>query len=459
MGRLSGMGEIAPGGVVDPDRPDGDNDPRQEREEAAGLWPIRRALTVASVTAMAGLVVALTAVLAVLGFPHLQQVRALPLAQLLDVLKLVLGTVAGVGALFALVMAYRRQRLAEVADNRDHQRALLDHQHALLEQERALLDRQRTHDDRTRVFNERFSAAAEQLGHLEPAIRLAGVYAMAGLADDWEDARQTCIEVLCAYLRLPHDPDPGDQPAEGQDRVEHARMRKTFQATREVRHTVIRIIGDHLRDGAAISWRGHHLDFTGVCFDGGDFSGATFTGVVSFTGAVFTTACTDFMGARFKSGTADFRNTRFESGTVDFTHAWFEGGVVSFRAACFEGGAVDFRDARLESGRVDFTHARFEAGIVDFAHTEYMGGRIAFEGACFQGGTINFTYAQFMGSNVDFTQARFKGGMVDFNHARFARGDVDFQQARFEGGTLAFDRALGHRPFGLPEDVVAPRLS
>ena len=32
---------------------------------------------------------------------------------------------------------------------------------------------------------------------------------MAGLADDWPENRQTCVDVLCAYLRLPYDPDPG----------------------------------------------------------------------------------------------------------------------------------------------------------------------------------------------------------------------------------------------------------
>jgi hypothetical protein len=50
---------------------------------------------------------------------------------------------------------------------------------------------------RVRVLNERFATAAEQLGSDKPpAVRLAGVYAMAGLADDWADNRQTCIDVL-----------------------------------------------------------------------------------------------------------------------------------------------------------------------------------------------------------------------------------------------------------------------
>ena len=34
---------------------------------------------------------------------------------------------------------------------------------------------------------------------------------MAGLAEDWRANRQTCVDVLCAYLRLPHDPSPGEE--------------------------------------------------------------------------------------------------------------------------------------------------------------------------------------------------------------------------------------------------------
>src|SRR5215475_13418560 len=56
-----------------------------------------------------------------------------------------------------------------------------------------------------RTLNERFATAAGQLGDdKRPAVRLAGVYAMAGLADDWPENRQTCVDILCAYLRLPY---------------------------------------------------------------------------------------------------------------------------------------------------------------------------------------------------------------------------------------------------------------
>jgi hypothetical protein len=80
------------------------------------------------------------------------------------------------------------------------QREQLDRRHAA---QREQLDRT-LKEQRSRTLNERFATAAGQLGSDKPpAVRLAGVYAMAGLADDWKKNRQTCVDVLCAYLRLP----------------------------------------------------------------------------------------------------------------------------------------------------------------------------------------------------------------------------------------------------------------
>ena len=163
-----------------------------------------------------------------------------------------------------------------------------DTQNALAEQGKQL-DRTLA-EQRTRTLNERFATAAGQLGSDKPAVRLAGVYAMAGLADDWEENRQTCVDVLCGYLRMPYEPDPG------QDAPEPERL--VFQAIREVRHTVIRVITAHLKKDAAVSWQGLNFDFTGVVFDGGDFGGAQFSG-----------------------GTVRFGTAEFSGGEVDFSRA------------------------------------------------------------------------------------------------------------------------------------------
>jgi hypothetical protein len=71
---------------------------------------------------------------------------------------------------------------------------------------------------------------------------------MAGLADDWPENRQTCVDVLCGYMRKPYQADPG------QDALEPERL--AFRASREVRLTVISVITAHLKDDAAVSWQG-----------------------------------------------------------------------------------------------------------------------------------------------------------------------------------------------------------
>ena len=124
-----------------------------------------------------------------------------------------------------------------------------------LEEQRKQLDRTLA-EQRTRTLNERFATAAGQLGSDKPPeVRLAGVYAMAGLADDWPENRQTCVDVLCGYLRMPYEPDPGDE-APGPERL-------AFRASREVRHTVIRVITAHLQ-----AWRGGVLAGLGLRLHG-----------------------------------------------------------------------------------------------------------------------------------------------------------------------------------------------
>src|SRR6185312_11182231 len=119
--------------------------------------------------------------------------------------------------------------------------------------------RQTLAEQRTRTLNERFATAAGQLGDDKPpTVRLAGVYAMAGLADDWPENRQTCVDVLCGYLRMPYD----DEPAEGAASSDVL----AFQASREVRHTIIRVITSHLVPAAATSWQKLNYDFSGVVF-------------------------------------------------------------------------------------------------------------------------------------------------------------------------------------------------
>jgi uncharacterized protein YjbI with pentapeptide repeats/uncharacterized membrane-anchored protein YhcB (DUF1043 family) len=298
----------------------------------------------------------------------------------------------------------------DTADTLEHQREQLNE---TLKAQSDQLDRTLA-EQRTRTLNERFATASEQLGSDKPAVRLAGVYAMAGLADDWSENRQTCVDVLCAYLRMPYEPDPGQDASEPE--------RLAFQATREVRHTVIRVITAHLQEDAAVSWQGLNFDFTGVVFDGGDFTGAQFSGgTVNFISAQFTDYVTFF-------------DAGFSGGTVNFNSARFSGGRVIFTGARFSGGAVLFGWAQLSGGGLDFSHARFSGGTLFFNHAQ------------FSAGALYFTATQFVGSRIDFSDAQFSGAMIDFKLARFSGGAVDFSSAEFSGGTVDFSDAVDWSP-------------
>jgi hypothetical protein len=303
-------------------------------------------------------------------------------------------------SVLTLIGTLAAQYVGRRATSRDTQEALEEQRNQLektLAEQRKQLDRTLA-EQRTRTLNERFATAAEQLGSDKPAVRLAGVYAMAGLADDWGENRETCVDVLCAYLRMPYEPDPGQDAPEPQ--------RLAFRAIREVRHTVIRVITAHLKEGAAVSWQGLNFDFTGVVFDGGDFCFAVFSG-----GTV------NFNGARFPGGTVDFRLVDFSGGRVEFIGAEFSGGTVDFTSDDFSGGVVHFGDAGFSGGTVDFNGAYFSRGVVHFGDAE------------FSGGTVDFNGARFLGGTVTFTGARFLGGVVHFGDAQFSRGTVDFSDA------------------------------
>jgi uncharacterized protein YjbI with pentapeptide repeats len=289
-------------------------------------------------------------------------------------------------------------------------------------------------EQRTRTLNERFDTVAEQLGSdKSPAVRLAGVYAMAGLADDWRDHRQMCVDVLCAYLRMPYEREPGDDaPVE---------KRLAFQASREVRQTVIRVIAAHLNGTAPVSWCGLNFDFAGAVFDGGDFSGAKFSsGTVNFAGAEFAGGTISFAGAKFSGARVNFFLAKFSGAKVDFAGARFSGGTVNFGYAEFSCETVNFTSAKFSGAEVHFFHSRFTGDSPKFTGADTSGGMVFYHAAEFSGGTVSFSRAEFSSETVDFSGAEFPGGTVDFADAEFPGGTVGFAGAEFSGGTVDFSR-------------------
>ena len=211
-----------------------------------------------------------------------------------------------------------------------------------------------------------------------PAVRLAGVYAMAGLADDWKENRQTCVDVLCAYLRMPYEPDPGDEAPE--------EKRLAFRASREVRHTAIRVITAHLKDGATVSWQGLNFDFTGVVFDGGDFSGAVFSG-----------------------GTVSFPAPKFSSGMINF-------GDASSPAKRSTSPAPSSPAARSASAVATFSRRRSGFDMPPFS----IGARSGFNGCRIHRRHGRLRHRQILRRQGRLRRRKFSGGTVSFSAAGFS---------------------------------------
>ena len=335
----------------------------------------------------------------------------------------------------------------------------------------------------TQKAQERLADAVGKLKHDSAAVRLAAVHALARFADEDPAHRQACIDILCSAVRAVPVPRPDKD-----DREKGGERWRTWRGDRACRHAILSVIAAHLRVGAAISWRGSDLDFSGVVFDSGEpparsadgmsgftgagltgakvsfagaqftggavsFAGAQFTGAkVSFAGARFTGAKVSFAGAKFAAGEVNFAGAKFSGakgtllgaeftgGGVSFTGAEFAGGKVSF-CSHFAGGAVAFLGSRFTGGAVSFLDAEFTGGAIGFLDAEFTGGEVSFVGAVFTGSEVSFVGAEFTGTTVNFVGAKFAHGMVSFVGAEFTGGEVKFRWAEFSGSEVRFSGA------------------
>ncbi|MFE3195916.1 pentapeptide repeat-containing protein [Nocardia sp. NPDC059240] len=371
------------------------------------------------------------------------------LAPPIDVTKLALTVVGGVGGAVALVVAYRRQR--DLEQNR---------------------------------FVERFGAAAAQLGSGDVAVRIAGVYAMAGVADESNGTnQQQCIDVLCGYLRLPYDAAHGGSgrtklvtKTKQNEKVDLEETTEYRQNDREVRKTIVRVIAEHLRDGSTPDWRTNAFDFRAAHLEDADFSrvrfdsiahfeASAFAGHTSFAGATFSrdtnfgqatfSSYTSFKEATFSLG-ANFRqaifsdDTNFEKATfsdsTDFTGATFSG-HVGFEQATFSVDAY-FAGATF-SGDADFRKATFSvyAGFeqATFSDITYFEQATFSLGAYFTGTTFS-SYTSFTGAafssyadfDTRFDQVAFLS-VVEFQRVDFGKSTVSFRSPRTWDPAPRFD--------------------
>ncbi len=244
-------------------------------------------------------------------------------------------TVAGlIGGTVALVVTYRRQRAKEASQ-----------------------------------FVERFGEAAKQLGDEDPAVRLAGVYAMASAADESSVSgfRQQCVDVLCGYLRMPHEIDKARAglversrkytPKDDEDLESTDTFRFRYNDD-EVRRTIVRVLAEHLQPDAPVSWSDYRIDLIGATLVSANFSNCTFNERALFSEAVFVGA-TFFNGTQFRKD-AVFVDTKFLA-TTNFAYQDRDGRkhpTVFHQSAAFEGSVfenfVAFADTQFH-GPVTFS--------------------------------------------------------------------------------------------------------
>ena len=252
----------------------------------------------------------------------------------LDVLKTSLTVVGFIGATLAAVYAYRKQRLTESDAHRSD----------------------------AIQFATRYGTAAEQLGHGAAAVRVAGVYALARLADDWSEQRQTCIDVLCAYLRMTFTYDlPRADP-------------EYVHGEEQVRDAIQRVLADHMRPRTAEAsaerqgWVSNYIDLHGATLKDFDLGGAYVGRYSHFRKTVFL-GTTGFAKTVFV-GVANFDEVTFDG------DAWFDGARfadearftnVTFAARTWFNDAVFQGDARFDgalfSGRRVFDRTEFQASV------------------------------------------------------------------------------------------------
>jgi hypothetical protein len=353
--------------------------------------------------------------------------------------------VVGAGGAVALLLAARRQRSTELE----------------LEQKYEAAVDART-DATERRITELYIKAADQLGSDKAPVRLAGLYALERLAQGTPHLRQTIVNVICAYLRMPYilpanpatiprplgirrkihlgRPIPPVPQPMGAPQVNAAGVARQ---EREVRLTAQAILTTHLRPGpdhdqpVETFWDCIDLDLTdatlvdlylhGCRIGTARFGGAQFTGDAWFSGAQFTQAAL-FSDAQF-TGNAWFSAAQF-TGVAGFDNAQFAQAAL-FSDAQFTGNA--WFSAAQFTGVAGFDNARF-IGNAGFGNARFT-GNAGFGNAHFTGDAW-FSNAHFTG-DAWFSNAHFTS-VAEFNRAQFAQA-VLFVDAQFTGNAKFVD--------------------
>lgn len=387
--------------------------------------PPRRPLFAVVVTSIiAGILI--TGSVAYFGWKFLERLdpkKAIDTTAALELAKFSLTVTAGLGAVIALVVAYRRQRVDEAA-------------HHLAEMA--------ANRDRIRLLSERFSTASNLLGNPEAAARLAGVYAMATLADEWDEERQSCVDVLCAYLRLPYDVSTPDR------------------AERQVRFAIYSVLRNHLSSAAPVSWQNLFFDLSDADLCEGSLAGVTLVeGSLSLANSSVTSPGFSLKGAAFHGATVDISGIKVISGSLSFTDAIFKDSTLDARSSrVFPDGTIDISGARIfGTSRLQFNDMRLDGGHLNFDRSRILWDRdidmrpyapnISMEGSKFDGGQCSFRKVEvepwrsdldFLAPLIDLTAVDSANSIISFKEFVLPDREIRLNSIKIDGGKLGLER-------------------
>lgn len=288
-------------------------------------------------------------------------------------------------------------------------------------------EKEKNENDHTRqVYAERrsrYTKAIEQLADEKAAVRLGGIYTLAGLVDEWladntltkeeqQKEGQVIINNLCSYIRSPFPLALKAEMFEGDSEPDNyegdfSKDQAAFREEQDVRRTIF----------AEMSKRSLTVSVNSV---NGSMKVTATPGAWSTFGFDFSRAPIFYPLNNLTIAQGQFSSAQFY-GKADFQDAGFIGNA-RFRNAKFTGN-VRFRGTRFTRGG-DFRGAKFTRNA-DFWSTDFIRS-VSFDKAKFTG-DANFRDAKFTG-NARFRGTKFTGN-TSFNGTYFEKSEPTFADA------------------------------
>ena len=323
-----------------------------------------------------------------------------------EIVKIALTTVGGLGAVGYIVIRYRDSQASKRAEEREL----------------------------SKMVDDKMQAAINQLGAEQASTRIAGVYALAEIADMHhggqhngnrpdDDYRQRIVDILCGYLRSDRERSTTD---------ENGKPCKDGNYDKAVESTIIAVMRKHLQKERSDDQRNQVVAQTleddqlwfACSFD---LHGAHIHETFDLSGATIQTSmnCNNVQfhgGARFHN--CIIRYGSFVGATI--TDAWFDGATIT--NTWFIGATI------TNTWFIGATITNTQFGGATITNTQFTGATITntqFTGATITG--TRFDYATIKA--IRFAGIRDQGG-ITFKRAKFQSKDNDFGPIKLESNGL-----------------------